>query len=205
LQFKHTGSLIGASIETYLLEKVRLIHQTSDERNFQVFYEMLAAATLQERTQLLLGSYTARDFKMTSQSGTYTHRDGVNDAQLFDKLVLAMRALGFDPDIQMDLFTVVTAVLYASNLVFVGVTEDSSTVDDKNAHLQPFLQLLGIDRDGFIQAICGIDIEVGNKSYTRDLDKKLAEKHLEALVKSTYGAVFSYDVQSINKKIDYRE
>jgi myosin-5 len=205
LQFKHTGSLIGASIETYLLEKVRLIHQASDERNFHVFYEMLAAATPQERTQLFLENYTARDFKMTSQSGTYTRRDGVNDAQLFDKLVLAMRTLGFDPDIQMDIFTVVTAVLHASNLDFVAVTDDSSTVDEKNAHVQPFLQLLGLDKDNFKQAICGIDIEVGNKLYTRDVDKKLAEKHLEALVKSTYGAMFSYIVQSINKKIDYRE
>lgn len=117
-----------------------------------------------------------------------------------------MRTLGFDPDIQMDIFTVVTAVLHASNLDFVAVShkDDSSTVDEKNAHLQPFLQLLGIDRDSFKQAICGIDIEVGKKSSTRDVDKKLAEKHLEALVKSTYGAMFSYIVQSINKKIDYR-
>jgi myosin heavy subunit len=99
-----------------------LIHQASDEHNFHVFYEMLAAATLQERTQLLLENYTAHDFKMTSQSGTYTCWDGVNDAKLFDKLVLAMRTLGFDPDIQMDIFTVVTAILHASNRDFVGVT-----------------------------------------------------------------------------------
>jgi myosin-5 len=64
LQFKHTGSLIGASIETYLLEKVRLIHQASDERNFQVFYENVGC------TQLLLENYTAQDFKMTGHSGT---------------------------------------------------------------------------------------------------------------------------------------
>ncbi len=99
-----------------------MIHQASDEHNFHVFYEMLAAATLQERTQLLLENYTAHDFKMTSQSGTYTCWDGVNDAKLFDKLVLAMRTLGFDPDIQMDIFTVVTAILHASNRDFVGVT-----------------------------------------------------------------------------------
>ena len=169
LQFKHTGSLIGASIETYLLEKVRLIHQASGERNFHVFYEMLAAATLQERKQLFLEEYTAQDFKMTNQSGTYTRRDGANDAQLFDKLVLAMRTLGFDADAQMDIFTIVTAVLHASNLDFVAVTDDSSKVNEKNVHLLPFLQLLGIDKDSFEQAICEFDIEVGNKSYTRQV------------------------------------
>jgi myosin-5 len=51
LQFKSTGSLIGASIETYLLETVRLIHQQSGERNFHIFYEMLAAATPAECKQ----------------------------------------------------------------------------------------------------------------------------------------------------------
>lgn len=205
LQFKHTGSLIGASIETYLLEKVRLVHQSSGERNFHVFYEMLAAATPQERQQFHLETYTARDFKMTLQSDCYDRRDGVNDAQLFDKLCLALRTLGFDATAQMEIFGVVSAILHASNLTFMAVTDDSSKVNENNLHLQPFLELLGIDKDSFQSAICEFDIEVGNKSYTRELNKELATKGLEALIKSTYGAMFSYIVQSINKKIDYRE
>lgn len=205
LQFKHTGSLIGASIETYLLEKVRLVHQSMGERNFHVFYEMLAAATLQERKQFHLGEYTARDFKMTSQSDCYGRRDGVNDAKLFDNLVLALKTLGFDTETQMDIFGVTVAFLHASNLSFVAVTDDSSQVDGNNPHLQPFLELLGIDEDSFQQAICEFDIEVGSKSYTRTVNKEMAEKGLEAFIKSTYGAMFSYIVQSINKKIDYKE
>merc|ERR1712023_296223 len=40
MQFDSKGKLVGASISTYLLEKVRLIHQSSSERNFHVFYQM---------------------------------------------------------------------------------------------------------------------------------------------------------------------
>ncbi len=90
LQFKHTGSLIGASIETYLLEKVRLIHQGPGERNFHVFYEMLASATEEERDRFYLKEYTVNDFKMTNSSGTYDRRDGINDEALFDDLVMGM-------------------------------------------------------------------------------------------------------------------
>lgn len=71
--------MIGASMETYLLEKVRLVHQSAGERNFHVFYEMLAAATPQERTMFHLENYTARDFKMTSASNCYDRRDGANE------------------------------------------------------------------------------------------------------------------------------
>ena len=39
LRFNHKGTLVGASIETYLLEKVRLISQAEGERNYHAFYE----------------------------------------------------------------------------------------------------------------------------------------------------------------------
>ena len=90
LQFKQSGSLIGASIDTYLLEKVRLIHQKIGERNFHIFYEMLAAVTDEERKEFLLNDYTAQDFKLINTSGTFDRRDGANDAQLFDQLVVCM-------------------------------------------------------------------------------------------------------------------
>eukprot|EP00978_Attheya_sp_CCMP212_P029325 scaffold103764_cov56-Attheya_sp.AAC.1 len=36
IQFTSTGSLVGASIETYLLEKVRLISQSVGEQNYHL-------------------------------------------------------------------------------------------------------------------------------------------------------------------------
>ena len=84
LQFKRTGSLIGASIDTYLLEKVRLIHQGPGERNLHVFYEMLAAPAPEERAEYYPKDYTVQDFKMTNSLGTYDRRDGQAGAELFE-------------------------------------------------------------------------------------------------------------------------
>merc|ERR1719232_1527615 len=48
IQFNVSGRLVGASIETYLLEKVRLISQSPQERNYHIFYEILAGLTSSE-------------------------------------------------------------------------------------------------------------------------------------------------------------
>jgi myosin V len=87
LQFMQTGSLIGAVIETYLLEKIRLVYQTPGERNFHIFYELLSGITEDEKALFFLKEYSIEDFKLTNQSGTYDRRDGVLDSEMLEKLV----------------------------------------------------------------------------------------------------------------------
>ena len=43
LHFKPNGEMAGAFIKTYLLEKIRCVAITSPERNYHVFYQLLAA------------------------------------------------------------------------------------------------------------------------------------------------------------------
>jgi myosin heavy subunit len=97
IRFTRSGKLSGASIDTYLLEKVRLIHPGAGERNYHVFYQFLKAATPQERHDFFLGGMIANDFRLLSQSGTYDRRDGVSDEdnhqEMLDALVSANETL----------------------------------------------------------------------------------------------------------------
>ena len=106
LQFNSKGFLVGASMETYLLEKVRLLSQSEGERNYHVFYMLLAALKRHNLTEIdedededdafdmqsayFLQNYTVQDFFMTSQSGTYDRRDRVSDVEEFEQLETGM-------------------------------------------------------------------------------------------------------------------
>ena len=72
----------SAQIDTYLLEKVRLIHPSKGEQNYHVFYQFQPSATKREREQLYLDDMNVRDFKLLNQiGGTYDHRDGISEEE----------------------------------------------------------------------------------------------------------------------------
>lgn len=90
IRFTRSGKLSGANIETYLLEKVRLIHPGTGERNYHVFYQFLSSASAQERRLLSCEGKGLQDFRLLNQSGTYDRRDGVSDEANHQEMMDAM-------------------------------------------------------------------------------------------------------------------
>ncbi len=202
-----TGQLISASIETYLLEKVRLISQAPGERNYHVFYELLAGLNSQmERQALRIHNVSGpEDFRMTC-SGTYDRRDGVDDQDTYQDLRTALQTVGgFSESEQKDLFSVACALLHTSNISFKDTSsnftgEDGSELIDSHS-LDSALDLLGVSHDALNNALCLCKIQARGEVFHKKLSVVQATKALEALIKATYGALFTHIVRTINRSI----
>lgn len=220
------ATLIGASIETYLLEKVRLVHQSPGERNYHIFYELFSlkyddydeeefVGTVIEQSESIdkanlsreelvnkfgLGQYDMDDFSLINSSGTFDRRDGVSDSSTFADLCRAMSIMGFKRDEQVDVFAVTSALLHASNVTFNKIGEVECTLED-SPHLDYVLDLLGITKEGLNHALCYYEIVVRGETHRKVLSTEQASKGVEALIKATYGTMFSYLVKRINASV----
>jgi myosin-5 len=203
LLFHSSGSLESASIETYLLEKVRLISQAPGERNYHVFYELLAGVSQRERRELQIGNVTARDFRMTACSGTYDRRDGVDDRDTYRDLRQALDTVGFSKEDQHDMLSVACALLHTSNLTFRQSSdgEDASELVHTNPSLKSVVALLGVPVDALNNALCLCEIKARGEVFYKNMSIPQATTAVEALIKATYGALFTHIVQRINASI----
>jgi myosin-5 len=208
IQFTHRGCLVGAHVDTYLLEKVRLISQTPGERNYHIFYELLSSEGPSDdlKHQFYLDHRTPHDFKMTAGSDTFLRRDGVRDEDTFAELVEAMDYMGFDSEEQYSVLHTAAALLHTSNLTLTAVTADESRLDRNNVSLGPACELLGVSPEALEEGLCftTMTISAAGESLRKKLSKERAINALEALIKATYGAMFGFLVQRINALIACR-
>uniref|UniRef100_A0A673WEX4 Myosin-10-like n=1 Tax=Salmo trutta TaxID=8032 RepID=A0A673WEX4_SALTR len=117
VNFDVTGYIVGANIETYLLEKSRAVRQAKDERTFHVFYQLLAGAGEHLKTDLLLEGFN--NYRFLS-NGNITI-PGQQDKDNFQETMDAMHIMSFSHEEIyqcLSLPLVVSAVLQFGNVVF---------------------------------------------------------------------------------------
>ncbi len=78
----------GAKVTEYLLEKSRIVTHAPEERNYHVFYELLAG--LPEDQRLKYGLMSAEKYFYLNQGGSCTI-DGKLDREDFQSLLSAMQ------------------------------------------------------------------------------------------------------------------
>ncbi|OBS72244.1 hypothetical protein A6R68_13175, partial [Neotoma lepida] len=114
INFDVTGYIVGANIETYLLEKSRAIRQARDERTFHIFYYLIAGAKEKMKSDLLLESFNSYTFL----SNGFVPIPAAQDDEMFQETLEAMSIMGFSEEEQLAILKVVSSVLQLGNIVF---------------------------------------------------------------------------------------
>uniref|UniRef100_A0A673KRM7 Unconventional myosin-XVIIIa-like n=1 Tax=Sinocyclocheilus rhinocerous TaxID=307959 RepID=A0A673KRM7_9TELE len=110
LDFDQAGQVASASIQTMLLEKLRVVKRPETESTFNVFYYMMAGADSTLRTELHFNHFAENSaFGIVPQTKS---EDKQKASQQFTKLQAAMKVLGISSDEQKALWLILGAIYH---------------------------------------------------------------------------------------------
>jgi myosin-1 len=203
--FDYRAVPFGGRITNYLLEKVRVVNRSRSERSFHIFYMMLAGLKDEELRQMGLDR-KAETYNYLKRSECYAV-DGMNDAQEMDRVVNAMKVLGFTPDIQNSVWRTLAGILLLGNVEFVAGQDGDSSKPKDETKIRQIAGLWKVDAEGLKSALISRTFATGggNKQTLRKggvnspLTVDGANDARDALAKAMYSGLFDFAVAQLNK------
>jgi myosin heavy subunit len=194
VQFNTAGYISGAKIQSYLLEKSRVVFQADLERTFHIFYQLLAGASPEERKSLFLGP--PQSYFYLNQSKCY-EVEGINDGKDFLDTKEACSIMNITREEQDAIFRTISGILHLGNIAFTASYGDASTIQDKTP-LNYAASMFNVTASQLEKGLLEPRIQSGKELVSTQLTPQKAKSGRDALSKAIYHRLFLWIVKKIN-------
>ncbi|MEE6514531.1 hypothetical protein FKM82_022735, partial [Ascaphus truei] len=197
LQLSRTQQITGASIQTFLLEKTRVAHQTSKERNFHIFYQISKGATRDERAEWNLPEGATFSWLPNSERNL--------EEDCFEVTKDAMLHLGIYQSTQNNIFKILAGLLHLGNIHFSDSVDEGQPCEplhDAKGFIMTTANLLSIPFDELLEKLRIRTITAGKQQvFKKPCLKSECDTRRDCLAKVIYAKLFDWLVTVINESI----
>ncbi|KAL0119529.1 hypothetical protein PUN28_007766 [Cardiocondyla obscurior] len=202
IHFGPSGKLAGADIETYLLEKARVISQQALERSYHIFYQMMSGSVKGLKDNCFL-SNNIYDYVNVSQGKiTIPNVDDGEECLLTDQ---AFDVLGFTQEEKDDIYKITAAVMHMGGMKFKQRGREEQAEADGTEEGERVAKLLGCDCADLYKNLLKPRIKVGNEFVTQGRNKDQVAYSVGAMSKAMFDRLFKWLVKKCNETLDTKQ
>ncbi|XP_040163728.1 myosin heavy chain, muscle isoform X33 [Anopheles arabiensis] len=202
IHFTGSGKLAGADIETYLLEKARVISQQTLERSYHIFYQIMSGSVKGLKEKCLL-SNNIHDYHIVAQGKTTIPSvDDGEEMQITDE---AFNVLGFTQEEKDNIYRITSAVMHMGRMQFKQKGREEQAEADGTEDGDRVAKLLGVGTDDLYKNLLKPRIKVGNEFVTKGQNKDQVTNSVGALCKGIFDRLFKWLVKKCNETLDTKQ
>ncbi|XP_055555748.1 unconventional myosin-VIIa-like [Falco cherrug] len=188
----------GAKLSEYLLEKSRVVHQDTGERNFHIFYYMFAGLSSEEKEMygLLdpsLYRYIGGQFCTWDVAQRWKHK--------YQEVCNALDRVGFQEQEQVDMQAILAGVLSLGNVTFQPEESNGSVKvsEASRGWLKAAAVQFGVQEDELLKClICTTSVTRGEQ-IQRFHTQQQAQDARDSIAKEAYSRVFGWIICKVNE------
>ncbi|KAL4837270.1 hypothetical protein H8958_018609 [Nasalis larvatus] len=202
IHFGATGKLASADIETYLLEKSRVIFQLKAERNYHIFYQILSNKK-PELLDMLLVTNNPYDYAFVSQGEVSVA--SIDDSEELMATDSAFDVLGFTSEEKAGVYKLTGAIMHYGNMKFKQKQREEQAEPDGTEDADKSAYLMGLNSADLLKGLCHPRVKVGNEYVTKGQSVQQVYYSIGALAKAVYEKMFNWMVTRINATLETKQ
>ncbi|XP_058917904.1 unconventional myosin-X [Kogia breviceps] len=189
------GNIQGGRIVDYLLEKNRVVRQNPGERNYHIFYALLAGLERDEKEEFYLS--VPENYHYLNQSGCVGDKT-ISDQESFREVITAMEVMQFSKEEVREVLRLLAGILHLGNIEFI--TAGGAQVSFKTA-LGRSAELLGLDPAQLTDALTQRSMSLRGEEILTPLNVQQAVDSRDSLAMALYARCFEWVIKKINSRI----
>merc|ERR1711937_422411 len=198
IHFGLTGKLASGDIDTYLLEKSRVVFQLKAERCFHIFYQICSGGK-PEINELTLISTNPYDYKYNSLGEIKVK--SIDDVEELDATDSSFDILGFNQDEKNSIYRITAGIMHSGNMVFKQKPREEQAENGEPELSEKAGFMLGMSGAEYTKALCSPRVKVGSEYVIKGQTVDQVYYVLGAICKAMFERLFNWLVAIVNRAL----
>jgi len=183
----------GAAIETYLLERSRLVYHGKGERTFHILHYLTQAK-----------SSILKDLGL--ENGTFgllgENKASPRTAEKFENVLQALKTVGIEDAVRHQLFQALAGILHFGDVQIQGDT-DNSNLELESESVKWVCKLLGLEAVRLGKLLCTREVRFpgAKEAIETPVGAETAAFNRNAIMKVIYASLFDWVLEQVNKSL----